>query len=177
MERDISAATQAPPESPLQRRSRIAAHLRRRLVAHLAAGGTTDLTDTPLEYGASAYTDPARFAAEKRELFHRLPLVAGLSGDLPNPGDVILFDLAGPPILITRDADRRVHAFLNLCPPTAAPGWSPNALPSGAWCAPSMPGPSIWTANCWPCPGRKDSVASTSPGAASPGCRSRNGTA
>ena len=29
---------------------------------------------------------------------------------------MILFDLAGPPILITRDKDRRVHAFLNVCP-------------------------------------------------------------
>lgn len=116
MERDTSAATLATPESALQRRTRIAADLRRRLVTHLAAGGGTDLAEAPLEYDGSVYTDPARFAAEQREVFGKLPLVAGLSGDLPDPGDVILFDLAGPPILITRDHDRRVHAFLNVCP-------------------------------------------------------------
>lgn len=101
--------------SAQQRRTQIGADMRRRLVAHLAAGGTTDMAASTLAFDGSVYTDPARFAAEKRELFGRTPLVAGLSGDLPNPGDVILFDLAGPPILITRDKDRRVHAFLNVC--------------------------------------------------------------
>jgi phenylpropionate dioxygenase-like ring-hydroxylating dioxygenase large terminal subunit len=106
----------AATETALARRTRIAADLRRRMVAHLAADGTTDLAPEPLELDAAVYSDPARLAAEKREIFCRLPLVAGLSGDIPNPGDVILFDLAGPPILITRGQDRRVHAFLNVCP-------------------------------------------------------------
>lgn len=100
----------------LQRRTGVATELRRRLIRHLEAGGSTDLADAPLAYDASVYTDPLRHAAERRELFGREPLVAGLSGDLPEPGSVLLFDLAGPPILITRDRDRRVHAFLNVCP-------------------------------------------------------------
>jgi phenylpropionate dioxygenase-like ring-hydroxylating dioxygenase large terminal subunit len=116
MNRETSASTQAMRETAVQRRTRIAAEIRRRMVAHLAAGGTTDMAPTTLAFDASVYTDPVRLAAEKRELFTRVPLVAGLSGDLPEPGDVILFDLAGPPILITRDRDRRLHAFLNVCP-------------------------------------------------------------
>ena len=106
----------AASRNALERRTRIGADIRRRLVAHLAAGGTTDMAASTLQFGGSVYTDPARFAAEKRELFGKTPLMAGLSGDIPNPGDVILFDLAGPPILITRDKDRQLHAFLNVCP-------------------------------------------------------------
>jgi hypothetical protein len=39
-------------------------------------------------------------AAEKRELFGKLPLLAGLSNDLPNPGDKLLFEETGVAILI-----------------------------------------------------------------------------
>jgi nitrite reductase/ring-hydroxylating ferredoxin subunit len=42
-------------------------------------------------------------------------LVAGLSCDIRNPGEVMLFDAAGPPIVITRDQRGTVHAFLNMC--------------------------------------------------------------
>lgn len=99
-----------------QRRLETVHNSRRRLVAHLAAGKTTDLADAPLCIDASVYTDPERFAAEKHTLFTQTPLVAGLSGDIPEPGDVMLFDQAGPAIIVTRDRDGEVHAFLNSCP-------------------------------------------------------------
>ena len=52
---------------------------------------------------------------ERHDLFLRLPLVAGLSGDIPNAGDSLLFEGSGRPILILRDADGHVRAFLNQC--------------------------------------------------------------
>jgi len=64
----------------------------------------------------TAYTDPQWFEAEKREIFRRLPLMVGLSRDIPQPGDKLLFDAVGPSILVVRDKDHRVHAYLNMCP-------------------------------------------------------------
>lgn len=97
------------------RRQEISALLLRRMVAHVAAGGTTDMAPAPLSLAASVYTDPQRFAAEKRVLFGQWPLLACLSGDIPEPGDTRLFEETGTPILIVRAADGSVNAFLNMC--------------------------------------------------------------
>lgn len=89
--------------------------LQRRLVAHLKAGRTTDLAAAPMRNSAQVYADPQRHEAERRKLFLELPLVAGLSGDIPNPGDTLVVDGAGHPIIVARDASGRVNAFLNVC--------------------------------------------------------------
>jgi len=89
--------------------------LERRVVAHLAAGGTTDLEEAPMRVSARDYTDQARFEAERRELFGKVPLLACLSRDIPEPGDRILFDHAGPAIVIVRGEDGKARAFLNMC--------------------------------------------------------------
>jgi len=94
--------------------------LERRMVAHLAAGGTTDLSNAPMAVAAREYTDPARLEAEKRELFGKLPLLACLSQDVARPGDMMVFDEAGPAILIVRGQDGQARAFLNMCSHRAA---------------------------------------------------------
>jgi nitrite reductase/ring-hydroxylating ferredoxin subunit len=100
----------------LVERRRLAAHaIRRRLVAHIAAGGTTDFAPTPMEYRADRYTDPDRAALEVRELFLKLPLIACLSQDIPQLGDRILFEALGRSIIVVRGADGRVRAFQNMC--------------------------------------------------------------
>ena len=90
--------------------------MQRRIVEHVREPRTSDLDGAPSTIPAHFYTDPARFEAERASVFAELPLLAGFSGDVPEPGDRLLFDEAGPPILIVRDRDRRVRAFLNLCP-------------------------------------------------------------
>lgn len=94
-------------------RAREAALLQERLVAH-AATRMTDRAPAPMALPASVYTDPGRFEAERAALFRRLPLVAGLSRDLP-AGGTMLFEAAGPSILLTRGRDGAVRAFRNLC--------------------------------------------------------------
>ena len=89
--------------------------LERRMVAHLAAGGTTDLSNAPMSVSALEYTDPDRLEAERRELFGKLPLLACLSQDIASPGDMMTFDEAGPAILIVRGQDGKARAFLNMC--------------------------------------------------------------
>lgn len=77
--------------------------------------GTTDSADAPMEVPASAYLDPEHFAREMDRIFHRLPILAALSAELPNPGDYKAFDLMGKPVLITRRKDGTVGAMLNVC--------------------------------------------------------------
>jgi phenylpropionate dioxygenase-like ring-hydroxylating dioxygenase large terminal subunit len=89
--------------------------LERRMVAHLAAGGTTDLSNGPVSISAREYTDPARFETERRELFGKLPLLACLSRDVAQPGEMFTFDVVGPAILIVRGQDGKARAFLNMC--------------------------------------------------------------
>jgi phenylpropionate dioxygenase-like ring-hydroxylating dioxygenase large terminal subunit len=97
------------------RRLAVGADLLRRMVAHIAAGGTTDMAAEPLSIDASVYTEAERFVVEKRALFHERPVLACLSGDIPQPGDTRLFEETGTPILIVRAQDGTVNAFLNMC--------------------------------------------------------------
>jgi len=64
---------------------------------------------------ASIFTDPARYALEQERVFRRLPVVATLSARLPEPGSVLAHDGYGVPLLLTRDKDGQVRAFLNAC--------------------------------------------------------------
>ncbi len=86
----------------------------RRMVG-LIARKTTDLAPSPMPLPKGAYIDADRFAAEREHLFLGQPVLAGLSGDIPDPGDVLVFDAAGPSILVMRGKDRAVRAFLNMC--------------------------------------------------------------
>lgn len=61
------------------------------------------------------YVCPAQAALERERFFRGHPLVMGLSGDLPEPGAFITNDFVGPPLLITRNAQGEVRAFLNVC--------------------------------------------------------------
>jgi len=49
-----------------------------------------------------------------------LPLLAAFTVDMPNPGDIKLFDHAGPPIILARNLDGEVNAFFNMCTHRAA---------------------------------------------------------
>lgn len=75
----------------------------------------TPLAKSPLVLHKSVYTSEKRHEAEKEHVFLNLPLVAGLTGDLPNAGDMIVFDAAGPSILVMRGKDGIARAFLNMC--------------------------------------------------------------
>jgi carnitine monooxygenase subunit len=92
--------------------------LRRALVERLR-DNRTDLAAAPLAIPRSTYIDPERHERE-REAFRRIPILVGLTGDVPEPGDKLLFDALGPEILIVRTESRQIRAFLNICPHRAA---------------------------------------------------------
>ena len=77
--------------------------------------GTTDSAESSFEVPAAAYTDPEIFAREKSEIFLKMPLLAALSAEIPNPGDYKAMELVGKPILITRKSDGTVAAMYNVC--------------------------------------------------------------
>jgi nitrite reductase/ring-hydroxylating ferredoxin subunit len=97
---------------PVQRERRIGAI--DRLLAHVQAH-TTDSAPHALEVDAARYVDPERHERERETLFRREPHLVGLSADLPHPTSWRTLDLAGLPVLLTRDASGRLGAFLNVC--------------------------------------------------------------
>jgi phenylpropionate dioxygenase-like ring-hydroxylating dioxygenase large terminal subunit len=94
------------------------AGLRRELVRR-STGGATDLANSSMQIDPLGYTDPALLQRE-RSAFQRLPILAALSLDLPQPGDKLLFDALGPEILLVRNRAGVVNAFRNLCTHRAA---------------------------------------------------------
>jgi choline monooxygenase len=87
--------------------------LARRLLDHIE-NGTTDLADSVLELPTDIYRG-ARHEEEVEALFRDHPLVLALSGALPGPNTYRTVDICGTPVLLTRDADGKVHAFANIC--------------------------------------------------------------
>lgn len=86
-----------------------------RQMVDMVAARETERADGPLPLHKGVYIDEARFAAEREHLFLGQPIIAGLSGDIPNPGDLLLFDAAGPSIIVARGKDGVVRAFRNMC--------------------------------------------------------------
>jgi Rieske 2Fe-2S family protein len=79
-----------------------------------------DLEATLAEFGTSrmlpraAYTDPAVFAWERRNIFASWMCV-GYSADLPEPGSQRAVPTGTGGVLLTRDEDGALHAFANTC--------------------------------------------------------------
>lgn len=86
----------------------------KRVFTHLDAG-TTDSADAPYRLSTSLYTDPDLFEIERKKIFRDNPQLVCFSNDLPKPGSFLTFDDLGVPVLLTRDNDGKVQAFLNAC--------------------------------------------------------------
>jgi glycine betaine catabolism A len=61
------------------------------------------------------YADPAIFQAELERIHRRAWHFATHTGDLKQPGDVYVRNLAGVPILLVRGADGELRGFVNIC--------------------------------------------------------------
>jgi choline monooxygenase len=61
------------------------------------------------------YTCPERLARERDVLFRRFPIVVGFSSQLGERGSFITHNHTGVPILVTRDEQGGLHAFVNRC--------------------------------------------------------------
>ena len=63
----------------------------------------------------AAYTSEAFLALENERIFAGSWVFAGFAHELTRPGDVMPVTVAGRPLLLVRDADRRIRAFHNVC--------------------------------------------------------------
>jgi phenylpropionate dioxygenase-like ring-hydroxylating dioxygenase large terminal subunit len=84
------------------------------LFEHIDAG-TTCLADDIATNPIASYTDPERLDRELNILFRRYPLMMGLACRILEPGDYFTDDNCGVPILVVRDQEGEVRAFLNVC--------------------------------------------------------------
>ena len=76
---------------------------------------TTALADGIYRNPVSDYICEAQAAREREVFFRKGAFNVGLSALLPNPGDWMTHDYAGVPILLARDSNGGLGAFLNVC--------------------------------------------------------------
>jgi len=83
-------------------------------LAH-ARADTIDQADAIAEIPSHHYTDPERFDKELQLVFRRMPLFLALSCELKEAGDYKTMNVAGVPVLISRDKTGKINAYLNSC--------------------------------------------------------------
>ncbi|HYM04873.1 MAG TPA: SRPBCC family protein [Stellaceae bacterium] len=86
----------------------------RKLLGYLDTRNTA-MADGVYRNPVSDYTCPRQLAEERERFFRRGPLFIGLSCLLPNPGDYLTHDHSGAPLLLARQRDGSLRAFLNVC--------------------------------------------------------------
>lgn len=75
---------------------------------------TTKMAPTEGFHDASTYADP-EWARREGKMLRSQPVILGHSSQLPEPGDYRTDDTAGVPVLLSRQADGSLKAFLNIC--------------------------------------------------------------
>ena len=85
-----------------------------RLLDHIKSR-STDQAEGIRRVPSASYTDPQQYQREMELIFKRLPILAGLSGEIAEPGQYKALDLLGTPLLLTRLKDGSVRAMLNVC--------------------------------------------------------------
>jgi nitrite reductase/ring-hydroxylating ferredoxin subunit len=92
----------------------------RNLLAHIREG-SAESASSQYKVDVERYTDPDLWADEVETFYRRLPIVGGMSCELPDPGSYKAQDLVGIPVLFVRDGEGRLNAFLNVCRHRGAP--------------------------------------------------------
>jgi phenylpropionate dioxygenase-like ring-hydroxylating dioxygenase large terminal subunit len=83
-----------------------------RLRAEIERPSPCTLADATVS--TDAYTSDARAAGE-RALFRRVPLAVAHASEIAEPGSYVTREIAGVPVLVTRDETGEPRAFVNVC--------------------------------------------------------------
>jgi nitrite reductase/ring-hydroxylating ferredoxin subunit len=86
----------------------------KRLLA-LIETGSAEAAPRQHRVSVANYTDPALWATEVEVFYKRSPIVAGMSCELPGPGAYKAQEIVGIPVLLVRDNQGCLNAFLNVC--------------------------------------------------------------
>ncbi|MEC8429275.1 MAG: Rieske (2Fe-2S) protein, partial [Pseudomonadota bacterium] len=84
-------------------------------ILQLEADNTTDMVERSGSVAVDQYLDTQQFANEEQALFRRLPLVLGHASQLPESGDFLTRDVCGVPVILLRDNQGVLRAFINVC--------------------------------------------------------------
>ena len=74
-----------------------------------------------MEVPAAAYHDRTVAEAERARVFRRLPLAVALGSELRQPGSYSVVGLPGSEVLLVRQSDQGIKAFINACRHRGAP--------------------------------------------------------
>lgn len=80
---------------------------------HLRQGPTRDLGDEGVP--VSNYFDPSFFAKEVRHVWMKVWQWACREEQIPNPGDVFVYENVGKSVIVVRQVDGSIKAFYNVC--------------------------------------------------------------
>ena len=83
-------------------------------LAH-AKAGTIQQTPSHVEVPADHYVDETRWQQEIKQIFKRVPLMLATSAEIPEINDYKAMTVLGVPLIISRDENREVRAFFNVC--------------------------------------------------------------
>ena len=110
------------------------------------------LAPQPLDHATSLqaryYVDPAMVALDRRAIFDRGWQMLAHVCQLQNPGDHVVGDFAGLPVIAVRGADGEIRVFHNVCRHRAGPLASATAWRRSRCAAATTAGPTRWTARC-----------------------------
>ena len=102
----------------------------RKLLAYVQSR-TTAMAPEVYRNAVREYVCPRQLAQERELFFSRCPSMVGLSCLVPAPGDYVTHDYSGTPLLLVRQADGSLRAFLNVMPPSRRPAceWQRERAP------------------------------------------------
>jgi carnitine monooxygenase subunit len=103
----------ATPTTAADARARLIAMARHNI--ECVRSGSIDLRDEVRRVPAEQYYDPDRWRLEIDRVFKRMPLMLAMSCELGKPGDFKTLEVVGVPVLMVRDDDLQVRAYVNSC--------------------------------------------------------------
>ncbi|MEV5651108.1 aromatic ring-hydroxylating dioxygenase subunit alpha [Nocardia sp. NPDC052254] len=86
----------------------------RRLLGHLRAG-TTDEVQTTAPFEPWEFTSPERAGLERDRIFGRVPSIVAHSSEIAQPNDFITLQMPRNRVIVVRQRDGSVKAFVNAC--------------------------------------------------------------
>lgn len=76
---------------------------------------TRQPTERAVSITPAVYTDPDFFELEKKQVFQRNWVSAGPADRVKKAGDILVSEVGGQSIIVTRDEENQLRAFYNVC--------------------------------------------------------------
>jgi phenylpropionate dioxygenase-like ring-hydroxylating dioxygenase large terminal subunit len=99
---------------------KIATHLHRRLLDNLQ-NNATDMASAQTSISAAVFCDTQVHISERQALFENTPQPVAFSGEIPEPGSFLALQVLDIPVLLVRDDNGDLGAFINACSHRGAP--------------------------------------------------------